>query len=162
MWLKKLKYAFLGFWSIADNIKLIQRFSTFWYWHGTRSIDPITFYSIDRPIPIGVPADQKLLVKCNTLWTQGENRLGIVTKIENIKTDATKILRPTGFSWSKNIKTDVFFVGLNLWLFFFQIRWVGLNIYLLFILENKTETLKTDNRVMYTTYIRIMLKTAKC
>ena len=85
-----------------------------------------------------------------------------VTKIENIKTDATKILRPTGFSWSKNIKTDVFFVGLNLWLFFFQIQLVGLYIYLLFILENKTEALKTDNRVMYTTYIRIMFKTAKC
>ena len=37
-----------------------------------------------------------------------------VTKIENIKTDATKILRPNGFSWSKNIKTDSFFVGLTL------------------------------------------------
>ncbi len=88
--------------------------------------------------------------------------MGPVTKTENIKTDATKILRPTHFSGSKNIKTNVFFVGLNLWLFFFQIRVVGLNIYLLFILENKTEALKTDNRVMYTTYIQIMLKTAKC
>jgi hypothetical protein len=37
-----------------------------------------------------------------------------VTKIENIKTDATKILRPTHFSGSKNIKTDSFSVGLNL------------------------------------------------
>ncbi len=61
-----------------------------------------------------------------------------VTKIKNIKTDATKILKPTHFSWSKNIKTDGFFVGLNLWLFFFQIRLVGLRIYLLSILENKT------------------------
>ncbi len=90
------------------------------------------------------------------------NVLGPVTKTENIKTDATKILRPTHFSGSKNIKTDRFFVGLNLWLFFFQIRLVGLNIYLLFILENKTEALKTDNRVMYTTFIRIMSMTAKC
>ncbi len=47
---------------------------------------------------------------------------GPVTKIENIKTDATKILRPTHFG----------------------------------------EALKNDNRVMYTTYIRIMLKTTKC
>ncbi len=39
---------------------------------------------------------------------------GPVTKIENIKTDATKILRPTHFSGSKDIKTDRFFVGLNL------------------------------------------------
>jgi hypothetical protein len=39
---------------------------------------------------------------------------GIVTKIENIKTDETKILRPTDFSGKKNIKTDRFFVGLNL------------------------------------------------
>jgi hypothetical protein len=110
------------------------------------------FITTDREMP-----------KVKTRFKAGNSKnLGIVTKIENIKTDATKILRPTGFSWSKNIKTDVFFVGLNLWLFFFQIRWVGLNIYLLFILENKTEALKTDNRVMYTTYIRIMLKTAKC
>ena len=42
------------------------------------------------------------------------NKKERVTKIENIKTDATKILRPTGFSWSKNIKTDSFFVGLTL------------------------------------------------
>jgi hypothetical protein len=40
--------------------------------------------------------------------------LGPVTKIENIKTDETKILRPTDFSGSKDIKTDRFFVGLNL------------------------------------------------
>jgi hypothetical protein len=39
---------------------------------------------------------------------------GPVTKIENIKTDETKILRPTDFSGSKDIKTDRFFVGLNL------------------------------------------------
>ena len=50
--------------------------------------------------------------------------MGPVTKIKNIKTDATKILRLT--------------------------------------LENKTEALKTDNRVMYTTYIRIMSKIATC
>ena len=82
-----------------------------------------------------------------------------VTKIENIKTDATKILRPTHFSGSKDIKTDRLFFGLILWIFFFK---SGLNIYLLLILENKTEALKTDNRFMYTTYIWIMLKTAKC
>jgi hypothetical protein len=29
-----------------------------------------------------------------------------VTKIENIKTDSTKILRPTHFSGPKDIKTD--------------------------------------------------------
>ncbi len=40
--------------------------------------------------------------------------VGPVTKIENIKTDETKILRPTDFSGSKDIKTDRFFVGLNL------------------------------------------------
>ena len=40
--------------------------------------------------------------------------LGPVTKTENIKTDATKILRPTHFSGLKNIKTDSFLVGLNL------------------------------------------------
>ena len=83
--------------------------------------------------------------------------MGPVTKIENIKTDSTKILRPTHFSRPKDIKTDRLFSD-----FFFQIRLVGLNIYLLFILENKTKALKTDNRFMYTTYIRIMLKTAKC
>ncbi len=44
--------------------------------------------------------------------------MGPVTKIKNIRTDATKILRPTHFSGSKDIKTDRFFVGLNLWLFF--------------------------------------------
>ena len=43
---------------------------------------------------------------------------GPVTKIENIKTDETKILRPTRFLGPKDIKTDIFFVGLNLWLFF--------------------------------------------
>ncbi len=31
---------------------------------------------------------------------------GWVTKIENIKTDLTKILRPTHFSGMKDIKTD--------------------------------------------------------
>jgi hypothetical protein len=36
-----------------------------------------------------------------------------VTKIENIKTDLTKILRPTHFSGPKDIKTDGIFVGLN-------------------------------------------------
>jgi hypothetical protein len=39
---------------------------------------------------------------------------GPVTKIENIKTDETKILRPTRFLGPKDIKTDRFFVGLNL------------------------------------------------
>jgi hypothetical protein len=91
------------------------------------------------------------------------NRLGKksvrVTKIENIKTELTKILRP--FQGRKILRpTDYFLVIFSD--FFFQIRLVGLSIYLLFILENKTEALKTDNRVMYTTYIRIMLKTAKC
>ena len=33
-------------------------------------------------------------------------KLGPVTKIENIKTDSTKILRPTHFSGPKDIKTD--------------------------------------------------------
>jgi hypothetical protein len=32
--------------------------------------------------------------------------LGPVTKIENIKADSTKILRPTHFSGPKDIKTD--------------------------------------------------------
>ncbi len=40
--------------------------------------------------------------------------LGPVTKIENIKTDLTKILRPTHFSRPKDIKTDRLFVGLIL------------------------------------------------
>ena len=71
-----------------------------------------------------------------------------VTKIENIKTDSTKILRPTRFLGPKDIKTGRLFFGLILWIFFFQIRLVGLNIYLLLILENKTEALKTDNRVL--------------
>ena len=43
-----------------------------------------------------------------------DKNMGPVTKTENIKTDATKILRPTHFSGSKNIKTDSFLVGLNL------------------------------------------------
>ncbi len=43
-----------------------------------------------------------------------------VTKIENIKTDSTKILRPTRILGPKNIKTDRLFVGLILWLFFFK------------------------------------------
>ena len=34
---------------------------------------------------------------------------GPVTKIKNIKTDLTKILRPTHFSRPKDIKTDKFF-----------------------------------------------------
>jgi hypothetical protein len=37
-----------------------------------------------------------------------------VTKIENIKTDSTKILRPTHFSGSKDIKTDRLFFCLIL------------------------------------------------
>ncbi len=37
-----------------------------------------------------------------------------VTKIENIKTDSTKILRPTRFLGPKDIKTDKLFVGLIL------------------------------------------------
>ena len=86
---------------------------------------------------------------------------GPVTKIKNIKTDSTKILRPTHFSGPKDIKTDKFFFGL-IPKIFFLIGVVGLNIYIEAFLENKTKTLKTDNRVMYTTYIRIMLKTAKC
>jgi hypothetical protein len=40
--------------------------------------------------------------------------MGPVTKIENIKTDSTKILRPTHFSRPKDIKTDILFVGLIL------------------------------------------------
>jgi hypothetical protein len=43
-----------------------------------------------------------------------KNNLDPVTKTENIKTDSTKILRPTRFLGPKNIKTDSFFVGLNL------------------------------------------------
>ncbi len=86
---------------------------------------------------------------------------GPVTKIENIKTDLTKILRPTHFSGPKDIKTDKFLFGLIPRIFFI-IGVVSLNIYIEAFLENKTKTLKTDNRVMYTTYIRIMLKTAKC
>jgi hypothetical protein len=39
---------------------------------------------------------------------------GPVTKIENIKTDWTKILRPTHFSRPKDIKTDRLFFGLVL------------------------------------------------
>ena len=35
---------------------------------------------------------------------------GPVTKIKNIKTDLTKILRPTHFSRPKDIKTDRLFV----------------------------------------------------
>ncbi len=46
--------------------------------------------------------------------TDDLNRMGPVTKTENIKTDANKILRPTHFSGLKNIKTDSFLVGLNL------------------------------------------------
>ena len=37
-----------------------------------------------------------------------------VTKIENIKTELTKILRPTHFSGPKDIKTDKLFFGLIL------------------------------------------------
>jgi hypothetical protein len=87
--------------------------------------------------------------------------LGPVTKIKNIKTNSTKILRPTHFSGPKDIKTNKFFFGLIPGIFFL-IGVVGLNIFIEAFLENKTETLKTDNRVMYTTYIRIMSKKAKC
>ncbi len=38
--------------------------------------------------------------------------MGPVTKTENIKTDWTKILRPTDFSRPKGIKTDKFFLVL--------------------------------------------------
>ena len=44
--------------------------------------------------------------------TDSNNRLiitGPVTKTKNIKTDSTKILRPTGFLRPKDIKTDKFF-----------------------------------------------------
>ena len=44
--------------------------------------------------------------------------VGPVTKIKNIKTDSTKILRPTHFSGLKDIKTDRLFLGLILWIFF--------------------------------------------
>jgi hypothetical protein len=40
------------------------------------------------------------------------NKLKRVTKIENIKTDSTKILRPTHFSGPKDIKTNKFFLVL--------------------------------------------------
>ncbi len=86
---------------------------------------------------------------------------GPVTKIKNIKTELTKILRLTHFSGPKDIKNDKFFFGLIPRIFFY-IGVVGFNIYIEAFLENKTETLKTDNRVMYTTYIPIMLKAAKC
>jgi len=36
-------------------------------------------------------------------------KMGPVTKTENIKTDLTKILRPTDFLRPKDIKTDKFF-----------------------------------------------------
>ncbi len=49
-----------------------------------------------------------------TIYFVYVGQTGPVTKIENIKTDATKILRPTHFSGLKDIKTDRFFVGLNL------------------------------------------------
>jgi hypothetical protein len=52
----------------------------------------------------------------NTQKRTSKNKLGFfmhtvqinerVTKIENIKTDSTKILRPTHFSGPKDIKTD--------------------------------------------------------
>ncbi len=45
---------------------------------------------------------------------------GPVTKIKNIKTNSTKILRSTHFSRPKDIKTDRLFVGLILWLFFWN------------------------------------------
>ena len=75
-------------------------------------------------------------------------KTGPVLNAKNIKADSHKILRPTHFSWGpvtkiENIKTDATKI-------------------LRLTLENKTEALKTDNRVMYTTYIWIMLKTAKC
>ncbi len=122
---------------------------------------PPTIY--DTKIKKKLPRYLVPIFKClKSIYKKSFHLIERVTKIENIKTDSTKILRPTHFSGSKDIMTDRFFVGLNLRLFFFQIRLVGLKIYLLLILENKTEALKTDNRVMYTTYIRIMLKTAKC
>ena len=68
---------------------------------------------------------------------------GPVTKIKNIKTELTKILRPTHFLVLKDIKTDKFFFGL-IPRIFFLIGVVGLNIYIEAFLENKTETLKTD------------------
>ena len=36
-------------------------------------------------------------------------KMGPVTKTENIKTDLTKILRPTDFLRPKDIKTNTFF-----------------------------------------------------
>jgi hypothetical protein len=57
---------------------------------------------------------QKLELPTNIGEANVKGELGIVTKTENIKTDSTKILRPTHFSGSKNIKTDSFFVSLNL------------------------------------------------
>ena len=69
--------------------------------------------------------------------------MGPVTKIKNIKTGSTKILRLTHFSGPKDIKTDKFFFGL-IPRIFFLIGVVGLNTYIEAFLENKTETLKTD------------------
>ena len=45
-------------------------------------------------------------------------KMGPVTKIKNIKTELTKILRPTHFSGPKDIKTDKFFFGLIPRIFF--------------------------------------------
>jgi hypothetical protein len=53
-------------------------------------------------------------------WWWALNNWGPVTKIENIKTNLTKILRPTHFSGSQDIKTDRLFFGLILWIFFFK------------------------------------------
>ncbi len=62
---------------------------------------------------------QKVLLKRFTQddWTllkSDEIIQGPVTKTENIKTDAAKILRPTRFLGPKDIKTDRIFVSLNL------------------------------------------------
>jgi hypothetical protein len=52
---------------------------------------------------------QKTFESSRSHWysVSHSDMMGPVTKIENIKTDSTKILRPTHFSGSKDIKTNL-------------------------------------------------------
>jgi hypothetical protein len=61
----------------------------------------------------------EIVLKVNYYLTDIIIFLGPVTKIKNIKTELTKILRPTHFSGPKDIKTDKFFFGLIHIIFFF-------------------------------------------
>ncbi len=69
---------------------------------------------------------------------------GPVTNAKNINAESPKILTPTHFWRTKDIKAKKLGVGAIPWIFFFAIGVFGVNILHTDFVENKAEYLKAD------------------